>query len=439
MSPPMKKAIYCLAACFSSTVALTAPTELTYWDFLGGGDGIRMKQIVEEFNKGQGEIHVNESTLTWGEPFYTKVHTAVVAGQTPDVMTYHLSHFATGIAAKDLRPITSEELAQAGLKASDFQKSLVDRSLELSKKYGQTDQLFGVPLDIHTIVLYYNKTALQKAGLLGADGKPSGTDSIESFTKMLAAAKAKTHLIPVAWSGTSSDDPATCWRLWYTFFKQQNGDFLKDGQLSFENVANQGSKALQVLADWAKDGLIPKNTTYASMVALFTAGRSVFMVNGNWEVPTLVDLQKQGKLSFEYGIAAFPKLFDNQDTWADSHQLAIPNNEKTPASPEKVAAALKFIAYVVKQVTWAGGGHIPAYLPVQDSDAYKQMVPNNQYSPQAAKDVVFEPPLPIFGVGGPTFTPISNFLIPAVNGQLPVDQGIRHFTEELEKFAKQQQ
>ena len=47
----MKKAIYCLAACFSSTVALTAPTELTYWDFLGGGDGIRMKQIVEEFNK----------------------------------------------------------------------------------------------------------------------------------------------------------------------------------------------------------------------------------------------------------------------------------------------------------------------------------------------------------------------------------------------------
>jgi multiple sugar transport system substrate-binding protein len=435
----MKKAIYCLAACFSSTVAFTAPTELTYWDFLGGGDGIRMKQIVEEFNKSQNDIHVNESTLTWGEPFYTKVHTAVVAGQTPDVMTYHLSHFAAGIIGKDLRPITTEELAQASLKASDFQKSLVDRSLELSKKYGHTDQLFGVPLDIHTIVLYYNKTALQKAGLVDADGRPSGTDSIESFTKMLAAAKAKTHLIPVAWSGTSSDDPATCWRLWYTFFKQQNGDFLKDGQLSFENVANQGSKALQVLADWAKDGLIPKNTTYASMVALFTAGRSVFMINGNWEVPTLVDLQKQGKLSFEYGIAAFPKLFDNQDTWADSHQLAIPNNEKTPAGPEKVAAALKFIAYLVKQVTWAGGGHIPAYLPVQESDAYKQMVPNNQYSPQAAKDVVFEPPLPIFGVGGPTFTPISNFLIPAVNGQLPVDQGIKQFTGELEKFAKQQQ
>jgi multiple sugar transport system substrate-binding protein len=227
--------------------------------------------------------------------------------------------------------------------------------------------------------------------------------------------------------------------MWYTFFKQQNGDFLKNGQLSFDDVMNQGPKSLQVLADWAKQGLIPKNTGYSSMVALFSAGRAVFMINGNWEVPTMVDLQKASKLPFEYGVAAFPKLFDNQDTWADSHQLAIPNNEKTPASPEKVAAALKFIAYVVRQVTWAGGGHIPAYLPVQESQEYKQMVPNNEYSAQAAKNVVFEPPLPIFGVGGPTFSPISNFLVPAVNGQIPVDQGIKKFIGELEKFAKQQQ
>src|SRR6202048_3725263 len=434
---PMKTAIYSLAACLFSTVAQAAPTELTYWDFLGGGDGVRMKQIVEKFNKGQSEIHINESTLTWGEPFYTKVHTAVVSAYAPDVMPYHLSHFPAGIAGKDLRPITTEELAQAGLKASDFQKSLIDGSRELSKTYGKTDQLFGVPLDIHTIVLYYNKTALQKAGLLDADGKPSGLDNIEAFTKMLAAVKAKTHLIPIAWSGTVSEDPASCWRVWYTLFKQQDGDFLKDGQLSFDSVTTPGQKALQILTDWAKEGLIPKNTTYPAMVALFTAGRGVFMINGNWEVPTLVDLQKQKKLSFEYGILPFPKLFDNQDTWADSHQLAIPNNQKTPASPEKVAAALKFIAYVVKQVTWAGGGHIPAYLPVQQSDEYKQMSPNNEYSAQAAKQVSLEPPLPIFGVGGPTFAPISSFLVPAWNGQIASDQAIKQFDLELQKFAKQ--
>jgi len=163
------------------------------------------------------------------------------------------------------------------------------------------------------------------------------------------------------------------------------------------------------------------------------------MINGNWEVPTLADLQKQSKLPFEYGIAPFPKLFDNQATWADSHQFAIPNNMKKPPSPEKVAAALKFVAYVVKQLTWAGGGHIPAYLPVQESDAYKQMSPNNQYSAGAAKDVVFEPELQIFGVGSPSFTAVSNFLIPVINGQLPVDKGLTQFIGELEKYAKEQQ
>src|ERR1700740_875271 len=248
--------------------APAAPTEITYWDFLGGGDGIRMKQIVEEFNKGQSEIHVTESTLTWGEPFYTKVHTAVVAGQTPDVMTYHLSHFAAGIIGKDLRLITTEELAQAGLKSSDFQKSLVDRSLELSKKYGNTDQLFGVPLDIHTLVLYYNKTALQKAGVLGSDGKPAGLEGIDAFTKMLTTVKEKTHLIPVS-ENIYSEEPASLWRLWYTFFRQENGDFLKNGQLSFDDVTSEGTKSLQLLADWAKKGLTPKKTGYFSLGGLF--------------------------------------------------------------------------------------------------------------------------------------------------------------------------
>jgi multiple sugar transport system substrate-binding protein len=415
----MKLAIYSLAALCFSTIAHAAPTELIFWDFLGGGDGVRMTQIVDEFNKSQKDIQVTKSTLTWGEPFYTKIHTGVVSGETPDLMTYHLSHFAAGIASKDLRPITTEELAQAGLKASDFQQSLVDRSLAISKEYGQSDQLFGVPLDIHTLVLYYNKTVLEKAGLLEADGKPKGLDSAEAFTKMLTEVKTKTKLFPIAWS-TNSADPASCWRLWYTLFKQQGGDFVKDGKLTFDDLAHQGSKSLQVIADMAKDGLVTKNTTYSAMVALFTAGRGVFMINGNWEVPTVVDL-------------------NNQDTWADSHQFAIPNNSKKPATPEKVAAALKFVAYVVKQTAWAGGGHIPAYLPLQQSDEYKQMSPNNEYSAGAAKDVVFEPAIQIFGVGSPSFTAISNFLVPVVLGQLPVDKGMTQFTGELEKYSKAQQ
>lgn len=93
----------------------------------------------------------------------------------------------------------------------------------------------------------------------------------------------------------------------------------------------------------------------------------------------------------------------------------------------------------MKQVTWAGGGHIPAYLPFKKARPTEAMSPNNQYSAGAAKNVVFEPGIPIFGVGSPSFGAISNFLIPAIDGQLPVDKGFTQFIGELQKFAKQQQ
>ena len=80
-------------------LALWAQTNVVLWDFLSGGDGVRWKAIINEFNTSQSDINIQGTTLTWGDPFYTKVHTAVVAGETPDVMTYHLSHFPAGIQA----------------------------------------------------------------------------------------------------------------------------------------------------------------------------------------------------------------------------------------------------------------------------------------------------------------------------------------------------
>jgi hypothetical protein len=44
----------------------------------------------------------------------------------------------------------------------------------------------------------------------------------------------------------------------------------------------------------------------------------------------------------------------------------------------------------------------------------------------------------MFGVGGPTFSAITNFLLPAWNDQMPVDQAIKQFDDELEKFVQQQ-
>lgn len=413
-----------------------AQTKVVFWDFFGGGDGIRMKQIVDEFNKSQSEIVVERTTLTWGAPFYTKIHTAVVAGETPDIITYHVSAMPRGLSLKDLRPITDAELAAAGLKESDFQQNLVKSLKAIAKEQTGSEALYAIPLDTHTSVMYYNKDILKKAGLLGADGKPSGITNLASFTKALQTIKQKTNMLPVAFS--SAQDSATIWRMWSSLLMQQGGALVRGGKLDLSDVDTKGKAALQTMVDWTKDGLIAKNTTYPASIALFTSGRAAFMFNGNWEVPTVVDLKKSGKLPFDYGVMSFPKLYANQSTWADSHTLAIPNNTKTPMSPEKLAAVLKFVAYVNKTggLGWAGGGHIPSYLPTQNSADFKNLQPNVEYSATSAADAVYEPTVKIFGVGGPVYDAAGNTFLPALLGQSTVAQAIAKFKSTLQGLNK---
>ncbi len=57
--------------------------DITWWDFLSGGDGVRMKALIKEFNDTHPDIRINATTLEWGVPFYSKVQTAAAVGQQP--------------------------------------------------------------------------------------------------------------------------------------------------------------------------------------------------------------------------------------------------------------------------------------------------------------------------------------------------------------------
>ena len=52
-----------------------AKQDIVWWDFLSGGDGVRMKALIDAFNKEHPDIQVKGTTLEWGVPFYTKVRT----------------------------------------------------------------------------------------------------------------------------------------------------------------------------------------------------------------------------------------------------------------------------------------------------------------------------------------------------------------------------
>lgn len=118
------------AAFLATTLFVTgaqAKETVVWWDFLGGGDGVRMKKLIEDFNAAHADsIEIQATTLDWGVPFYTKVQTSAAVGEGPDVMTYHASRIPLAVSQGTLSEITAEDMAAMGLSADSFAKETWD-------------------------------------------------------------------------------------------------------------------------------------------------------------------------------------------------------------------------------------------------------------------------------------------------------------------------
>lgn len=404
-----------------------AKETIVWWDFLGGGDGVRMKTLLDQFNKENPDVEIKATTLEWGVPFYTKVQTSAAIGEGPDVMTYHLSRIPLGASTGALRAITPAEMDTAGIKASNFG--------DANFKAAQVDgKQYAIPFDIHAVVMYYNKDALKKAGLLGDDGLPKGLDGLANFEGALKKLTGGATKYALSMHDAAGDSQ---WRIYYSLLGQQDVSFLKDGKvLGSDADLKKATDTAAEMAKWVKEGWAPANTEYPASVALFTSGQAALHFNGVWEVPTMADLAKSGKLGFEWGAVVIPTLYAHPATWADSHAFAIPNRKGKEISPEKTALVLKTINWFNQHsLFWATAGHIPAYKPVTESADFKAMQPNATYS-VLQKNAVFDPSSKIAGVASPIYDAMQNYFVPVVNGQMPAAEGISSMRDELQGTLK---
>ena len=411
------------AMALASLVATTSAAQETvvWWDFLGGGDGVRMKQLISEFNEANaGEVAIDATTLEWGVPFYTKVQTSVAVGEAPDIMTYHASRIPLALKQGVLDEITPADWDAMGFGQDDFAAQIWDAVT------GADGKTYGVPLDTHPIVLYYNKDVLGAAGQLNDDGTPKGMDSREGFTAMLQAIKDSGQVkFPL---GSVTADGNFMFRTIYSLMGQQDGELLTDGEFLVGDNAQKLENALGVLQEWTNAGLQSTYTDYPATVALFTSGEAAMMINGVWEVPTMTDLHADGKL-FEWGAVELPVIFDHPATYSDSHVFAIPKG--SAQDPAKRAAVLKVMAGILNEsLFWATAGHIPANKNVTDMAEYKAMEPNATYSPLTA-NMIYDPKTPLAGVAGPIFDVMSTYFVPTLNGEMDPADAVEEIALEL--------
>lgn len=415
-----------LKAALMATVLLAtgaqAKETVVWWDFLGGGDGVRMKQLLEEFNAEHADtIEIQATTLPWGTEYYSKVQTSAAVGEGPDMMTYHTSRIPLAVSQGTLSELTADDMAAMGLTAESFAPATWDAVQVDGKQY-------AVPFDTHPIVLYYNKDKLEASGLIGADGLPTGLDGMDNFTAALQKLKDDGS----TWSIVQvTADGGFAFRTIYSLLCQQDGDIGMDGAWFPGDSSEKLANAVQVIADWVEAGYNPSYTDYPSTVALFTTGDAPFMINGVWEVPTMVDLEAQGKL-FNWGAIELPVLFNHPCTYADSHAFAIPNNAGNPATPEKHAAVLEVVKWMeAHSLFWATAGHIPANAAVTESAEYKAMQPQATYAKLTANSV-FDPKSKHAGVASPLFEAAGNAFTAAINGETPAADAVAEMKATLD-------
>jgi multiple sugar transport system substrate-binding protein len=405
------------ASCAQIPLGASNSGALTYWNLFGGGDGVRLVQMENDFTKSHPNIPLNAVTLAWGAPYYTKLAMAAVGGQPPDVAIMHLSRILGYAPAGLLMPYDLDQLAQYGITADKFLP-------EIWNNAHYNGKLYAIPLDTHPFVMYYNTEICRKAGLLGADGKlkpllgPSGV--IDAFKKAQQVTGAQGLAVAIP-------QDVTPWRLFYALYSQTGGKILTpDGS----KLILDDSKALQVLSFMSdltlKSKVASPTVDYGGAVALFASGKAGFFLQGEWEVTTF----QTAKLPFS--MTLFPHVFGSNATQADSHTFVLP--KPTSVDQQRLANSLEFISFMLKDsMVWAQGGHIPAYLPVAQSSAYQHLEPQANYASEA-QYVVYDPPAWFSGSGSQMETEAGGIFSAVMNGQLTMEQAVRQYRSYMQKM-----
>jgi multiple sugar transport system substrate-binding protein len=341
---------------------------LSYWNGFTGGDGPFMKKMVADFMKEFPKVTVKANTVEWAQ-YYQRMPAAVTAGKGPDVGVMHLDQLATNAARKVIVPV--DDLAKSlGLAESDFTKEVWTAGIYKDARY-------GIPLDVHSLAMYYNTDSFDKAGVSEAPADKASFN--DALGKLKSAGNANPFWMPSRW-------PAHL--MFLSLLWQHGGEPYADDGASATFDSDAGVSALSWMVDVIKQGYSPKNVAQDSQYVAFKSKKVDVTWDGIWQINDL----KAAKLPF--ALAPVPTIGDTEAVWANSHNFYI--TKQASGDENKLQASKVFIDWMSKHsADWAGAGMVPARKSVRDSAAVKDAT----QGPIAAQidKLRFLPPVPGLG------------------------------------------
>lgn len=255
---------------------------MSFWgsDF----DKARNEKIKAEFVKVHPEIDVQLVQIS-NSAYSQKMLATMASGEPYDVI--QLAEAFYGFASKGTLEDLSPYIQRDKMDLNQYYKAAVDA-------YSYKGKVMGMPIRMGSMIMFYNKTLFDKAGVAYPNDN-------WTFNDMLQAAKKINN--PA--SGVFGLNAPSSWDAHYgSFIKPRGGSLLTPDRSAFALDSKESMEGLTFMQDliW-KDHVAPQPKEVPQGVNLWTSGKLGMFLDGPWWV---LDSQSQIK-DFQWDIALPPK------------------------------------------------------------------------------------------------------------------------------------
>ena len=306
--------VLALVLALSSTAFAAVELEMNYWM---SEQETGIQAAIDAFNASQDEIHVNASTVPWGQ-YWDKLVTGLPAGSAPDIFSINALNVRDYARNGYLLDITSL-FEDGSVDLSKFPQHVIDT-------HTVNGTLWGIPKDFDSIAVFYNKDMFDAAGV----AYPADDWTWDDF---IATAKALTD----ADNGIYGVAIAPTGQQWGYDYIFGNGGQVFDETGACVVNSPESVEAIQKLADAILvEGVSPTVEDQVELDAdtRFQSGMIAMTFNGSWNMGTYA-----GVFGESLGVAPLPIMKERKTI---SHCLSWVGAASTQ-HPEEVK---KFLAYM---------------------------------------------------------------------------------------------
>jgi multiple sugar transport system substrate-binding protein len=271
-------------------------TEVTWSSWGNTGEVENLRNFTDEYNGMQSDVvakYIPVPTDGYDEKLLTQLN----GGTAPDlfyVADGQMSTLVQNNVVADLTELLSGTTSKS--KPEDFAGDLWGPSRTAD------GQIFGVPVDCNPLVMWYNRTLLQEAGIteMPADTYEAGNWNWDTFQNILDT---------VTESGGRGLVLGDWWAYRYSFITNNGGTIYTDGRYT----ANEDPKSVEAI-QWVADNIAAEKIIFSGSLpegqgadAMFMSNQLAFVSLGRWGLP----LFRQNE-NLDYDIVPYPTNTGNK-------------------------------------------------------------------------------------------------------------------------------